>query len=102
MKNRWQDELRRELNRITRGGKTIWYGHDSGIYPDATIQALGDGVPVDVAGDPGFQRLFGPRLSDVMALLQQAAAASDRARWESFVMADAHDGTARGASQQVA
>lgn len=35
--------------RITRGGRHILYGHDSGIYPKAALDALGDGVPLDVA-----------------------------------------------------
>ncbi len=35
--------------RITRSGKTILYGHDSGLYPQATLDALGDGVTLNVA-----------------------------------------------------
>ncbi len=37
------------LLRITRNGKTLFYGHDSGLYPDATLAALGDGPPLDIA-----------------------------------------------------
>jgi phosphoribosyl 1,2-cyclic phosphate phosphodiesterase len=37
------------LLRITRGGKTILQGHDSGLYKPETLDALGDGVPLDVA-----------------------------------------------------
>jgi phosphoribosyl 1,2-cyclic phosphate phosphodiesterase len=41
------------LLRITRsaarGGKTIFYGHDSGLYPRETLDALRDGPPLDVA-----------------------------------------------------
>ena len=32
-----------------RGGKTILYGHDSGPYPAATLDALSDGVKLDIA-----------------------------------------------------
>jgi phosphoribosyl 1,2-cyclic phosphate phosphodiesterase len=38
------------LLRLTRGGKHILYGHDSGLYPDATIDAL--------SGDPLALALF--------------------------------------------
>jgi phosphoribosyl 1,2-cyclic phosphate phosphodiesterase len=34
--------------RITRGGKHLLYGHDSGRYPEETLEAL-SGVPLDVA-----------------------------------------------------
>ena len=41
------------LLRITRsaarGGKTIFYGHDSGLYPRETLDALGGGPPLDIA-----------------------------------------------------
>ncbi len=37
------------LLRITRGGRTLFYGHDSGTYKPETLDALGDGVPIDVA-----------------------------------------------------
>lgn len=36
------------LLRITRGGKTLFYGHDSGLFPAATLDALGDGPPLDI------------------------------------------------------
>ena len=35
--------------RITRNGKNIFYGHDSGFYPEATLDALSDGTPLDIA-----------------------------------------------------
>jgi phosphoribosyl 1,2-cyclic phosphate phosphodiesterase len=35
------------LLRLTRQGRHIFYGHDSGIYPDETIQALA-GTPLDL------------------------------------------------------
>jgi phosphoribosyl 1,2-cyclic phosphate phosphodiesterase len=35
--------------RIRRGGKTIFYGHDSGFYPPPTIEALSDNTPLDIA-----------------------------------------------------
>jgi len=35
--------------RITRGGKTLFYGHDSGLYPTDTLQALAAGPPLDIA-----------------------------------------------------
>jgi len=35
--------------RITRGGRTIFYGHDSGLYPAATLAALGQGPKLDIA-----------------------------------------------------
>jgi phosphoribosyl 1,2-cyclic phosphate phosphodiesterase len=37
--------------RITRAadGKVLFYGHDSGLYPDETLAALSDGVKIDVA-----------------------------------------------------
>lgn len=37
------------LFRITRGGKSIFYGHDSGLYPPATLDALGATGPLDLA-----------------------------------------------------
>jgi phosphoribosyl 1,2-cyclic phosphate phosphodiesterase len=77
------------MYRVTRGGKTIWYGHDSGIYPDATIQALGDGVPVDVAL---FDCTHGPKPSRcehhmnfeamlrMIDLMRQRGAVTDKTR----------------------
>jgi phosphoribosyl 1,2-cyclic phosphate phosphodiesterase len=37
--------------RITRArdGKTLFYGHDSGLYPEATLAALADGPKLDLA-----------------------------------------------------
>lgn len=35
--------------RIKRGDKTIFYGHDSGLYPEETLNALSDGTPLDIA-----------------------------------------------------
>lgn len=35
--------------RIQRGGKTIFYGHDSGLYPALTLDALGAGPPLGIA-----------------------------------------------------
>ncbi len=35
--------------RITRGGRTLFYGHDSGLYPEATLEALSDGIVLDLA-----------------------------------------------------
>jgi len=35
--------------RITRQGKTVFYGHDSGFYPEATLDALSDGTLLDIA-----------------------------------------------------
>jgi phosphoribosyl 1,2-cyclic phosphate phosphodiesterase len=35
--------------RIKREGKTIFYGHDSGLYPPETLEALSDGTPLDIA-----------------------------------------------------
>ncbi len=35
--------------RIRRRGKTIFYGHDSGFYPAATLDQLSDGIALDVA-----------------------------------------------------
>jgi len=35
--------------RIRRQGKTILYGHDSGLYPPEALERLSDGVPLDVA-----------------------------------------------------
>ncbi len=37
------------LLRITRGGKTVFYGHDSGLYPPATLDALAQGPTLDLA-----------------------------------------------------
>lgn len=31
------------------GGKTVFYGHDSGLYPAATLDTLGDGIVLDIA-----------------------------------------------------
>ena len=36
------------LLRVTRGGKRVLYGHDSGLYPEETVRALA-GTPLDVA-----------------------------------------------------
>lgn len=36
--------------RITRNdGKSLFYGHDSGLYPEATLVALAGGSPLDIA-----------------------------------------------------
>jgi phosphoribosyl 1,2-cyclic phosphate phosphodiesterase len=35
--------------RITRGDKTLFYGHDSGLYPEATLAALAEGPKLDIA-----------------------------------------------------
>src|SRR4051812_42849236 len=35
--------------RIRRNGKTIFYGHDSGLYPPETLDQLSDGISLDVA-----------------------------------------------------
>lgn len=32
-----------------RGGKTLFYGHDSGLYPEATLEALAKGPALDIA-----------------------------------------------------
>jgi phosphoribosyl 1,2-cyclic phosphate phosphodiesterase len=37
------------LFRITRAGKTLFYGHDSGLYPQPTLDALADGTELDIA-----------------------------------------------------
>lgn len=37
------------LLRVTRNGQTLFYGHDSGLYPEATLDALGEGPPLDIA-----------------------------------------------------
>lgn len=36
--------------RITRGrdGKSVFYGHDSGLYPETTLDALGSAGPLDI------------------------------------------------------
>jgi phosphoribosyl 1,2-cyclic phosphate phosphodiesterase len=35
--------------RIARAGKTVFYGHDSGLYPKEALDAVSDGVTLDVA-----------------------------------------------------
>ncbi len=35
--------------RIRRNGKTLFYGHDSGLYPSETLEALADGLTLDIA-----------------------------------------------------
>jgi phosphoribosyl 1,2-cyclic phosphate phosphodiesterase len=35
--------------RIRRNGKTLFYGHDSGFYPKETLDALADGITLDIA-----------------------------------------------------
>jgi phosphoribosyl 1,2-cyclic phosphate phosphodiesterase len=35
--------------RITRGGQTLFYGHDSGLYPEETLVALAAGPAIDIA-----------------------------------------------------
>ena len=37
------------LLRVTRGDRTLFYGHDSGLYPEATLDALGEGPSLDIA-----------------------------------------------------
>jgi phosphoribosyl 1,2-cyclic phosphate phosphodiesterase len=37
------------LLRITRGDKTLFYGHDSGLYPEPTLAALAEGPTLDIA-----------------------------------------------------
>jgi phosphoribosyl 1,2-cyclic phosphate phosphodiesterase len=37
------------LFRITRGGRSLFYGHDSGVYKTETLDALGAGGPLDIA-----------------------------------------------------
>jgi phosphoribosyl 1,2-cyclic phosphate phosphodiesterase len=37
------------LFRITRGGKSLFYGHDSGVYSEPTLDALGSTGPLDLA-----------------------------------------------------
>ncbi len=34
--------------RLTRGGKTLFYGHDSGLYPEETLAALAEGPTLDL------------------------------------------------------
>lgn len=36
------------LLRIARGGKTLFYGHDSGLYPQETLNALARGPKLDI------------------------------------------------------
>lgn len=45
------------LLRITRKNATIFYGHDSGLYPKQTLDALADGPPIDIAL---FDCTYGP------------------------------------------
>lgn len=47
------------LLRLTRGGKSILYGHDSGRFPDETVAALAD-APLDLAL---FDCTYGGQLS---------------------------------------
>jgi phosphoribosyl 1,2-cyclic phosphate phosphodiesterase len=35
--------------RIRRNGKTVFWGHDSGLYPAATLDRLSDGITLDAA-----------------------------------------------------
>ncbi len=48
------------LLRLTRGGRHVFYGHDSGLYPEETIRALA-GTPLDVAL---LDCTYGPAPSD--------------------------------------
>lgn len=34
---------------IRANGKAFFYGHDSGVYPAATLDALSDGIELDLA-----------------------------------------------------
>ncbi|MBV9849046.1 MAG: hypothetical protein JO250_05080 [Armatimonadetes bacterium] len=45
------------LLRLTRGGRRLFYGHDSGTYPDETVAALA-GTPLDMAL---FDCTYGPQ-----------------------------------------
>lgn len=40
--------LLRITRSASRGGKTLFYGHDSGLYPEATLDALGAAGPLDI------------------------------------------------------
>jgi phosphoribosyl 1,2-cyclic phosphate phosphodiesterase len=48
------------LLRITRNQKTLFYGHDSGLYPPKTLDALAQGPPIDLAL---FDCTYGPQPS---------------------------------------
>ncbi len=48
------------LLRLTRHGRRVFYGHDSGVYPDAAIEALA-GAPLDLAL---FDCTYGPQQGD--------------------------------------
>lgn len=37
------------ITRNSRDNKTLFYGHDSGLYPEATLHALAQGPPLDIA-----------------------------------------------------
>ena len=78
------------LFRISRDGRHIFYGHDSGTYPAETIDALSDGVELDVAL---LDCTNGPRtdtankahlnfmvVHEMVALLRQRRAITSRTR----------------------
>jgi phosphoribosyl 1,2-cyclic phosphate phosphodiesterase len=67
--------------RIKRDGKTIFYGHDSGLFPDETLEALSDGTPLDIAlfdCTCGGQKTGNRGHLDVMGVLQMAQELKNR------------------------
>jgi phosphoribosyl 1,2-cyclic phosphate phosphodiesterase len=69
-----QDAL---LFRITRGGKTIFYGHDSGHYPTATLDALGEGPQLDLVlmdcthGQREMENLHHMNIKGILAMTEE-------------------------------
>lgn len=75
--------------RIKRDGKTIFYGHDSGVYPQETLDALSDGTPLDIAlldctcgglktGNRGHMDVFG--VMQMARELRERGAITDKTR----------------------
>lgn len=65
------------LLRITRGGKTLFYGHDSGHYPQATLDALGQGPMLDMVlldcthGGRAMENLHHMNIEGVLAMTEE-------------------------------
>jgi phosphoribosyl 1,2-cyclic phosphate phosphodiesterase len=78
------------LFRVTRGGRSLFYGHDSGVYKTETLDALGAGGPLDIAlldcthttrTDVAFKHHLGiSTLLNMVDELRRRGAVNDRTR----------------------
>jgi phosphoribosyl 1,2-cyclic phosphate phosphodiesterase len=65
------------LFRITRSGKTIFYGHDSGLYPKETLDALQGGPKLDLVlfdcthGQREMENLHHMNIKGILAMKEE-------------------------------